>query len=139
MATAGRFDLLLPGCERPSRPLRSVFAVPLYRFRHRAIDVVVTQSPVGLQAFDKLGQHPTTNTAMQIARPEMGAWDTADLAELRDWVEGLRAAAHKARGEGNITLAEALDLTRHEVYVSYVDEDYTTNEAKRLNRNAATR
>ena len=69
----------------------------------------------------------------------MGAWDTADLAELRDWVEGLRVAAHRARGEGHITLADALDLTRLEVYVSYVDEDYTSNKAKRLNRDVATR
>jgi hypothetical protein len=69
----------------------------------------------------------------------MGAWDTADLADLRDWVEGLRVAAHGARGEGNITLADALDLTRAEVYASYVDEDYTINKAKRLNKGSATR
>jgi hypothetical protein len=69
----------------------------------------------------------------------MGAWDTADLAELRDWVEGLRVAAHEARGEGNITLADALDQTRLEVYLSYVDEDYTSNQAKRLNSDVATR
>jgi hypothetical protein len=71
--------------------------------------------------------------------PQMGAWDTAGLADLRDWVEGLRTAAHRARGEGNIALADALDQTRHEVYASYVDEDYTSNKAKRLNRDAATR
>ena len=71
--------------------------------------------------------------------PRMGAWDTADLADLRDWVEGLRTAAHRARGEGNIALADALDLTRAEVYVSYVDEDFTTNQAKRLSREPATR
>ena len=64
----------------------------------------------------------------------MGAWDTADLTELRDWVEGLRIAAHRARGDGKITLAEVLDLTRLEVYASYVDEDYTSNKAKRLNK-----
>jgi hypothetical protein len=69
----------------------------------------------------------------------MGAWDTADLTELRDWVEGLRVAAHRARGEGRITLAEALDLTRLEVYASYVDEDYTSNKAKRLNKDIAAR
>ena len=62
----------------------------------------------------------------------MGARQTADLAELRDWVEGLRAAAHIARQEGNITLAKALDITRFEVYESYLDEDYTNNRAKRL-------
>lgn len=69
----------------------------------------------------------------------MGARDTADLADLRDWVEGLRTAAHRARGEGRMRLAEALDLTRHEVYVSYVDEDYTSNKAKRLNTDMAIR
>ena len=62
----------------------------------------------------------------------MGAKQTADLAELKDWVEGLRAAAHTARQEGNITLAKALDITRFEVYESYLDEEYTNNTAKRL-------
>ena len=62
----------------------------------------------------------------------MGARQTADLAELRDWVEGLRAAAHTARQEGNITLAKALDIPRFEIYESYLDEDYTINKAKRL-------
>ena len=62
----------------------------------------------------------------------MGASRTADLAELRDWVEGLRTAADTARQEGNITLAKALDVTRFEVYESYLDEDYTNNRAKRL-------
>jgi hypothetical protein len=57
---------------------------------------------------------------------------TADLAELTDWVEGLRTAADTARQEGNITLAKALDVTRFEVYESYLDEDYTNNRAKRL-------
>lgn len=61
----------------------------------------------------------------------MGARQTADLAELKDWVEGLRAAAHRARNEGNVTLAEALDITRFEVYESYLDEEYTNNTAKR--------
>ena len=69
----------------------------------------------------------------------MGALDTADLAELKDWVEGLRAAAYAARQEGNITLAKALDITRFEVYVSYVDEDYTTSQARRLSSDVATR
>ena len=62
----------------------------------------------------------------------MGARQTADLAELKDWVEGLRAAAYKARNSGNVTLAQALDITRFEVYESYLDEDYTNNRAKRL-------
>jgi hypothetical protein len=46
----------------------------------------------------------------------------ADLAELADWVEGLSAAAHKARDEGNIALAEALETTRFEVYQGYLEE-----------------
>ena len=46
----------------------------------------------------------------------------ADLAELADWVEGLSAAAHKARDEGNITLAVALENTRFEVYQGYLEE-----------------
>jgi hypothetical protein len=62
----------------------------------------------------------------------VGARQRADLAELRDWVEGLRTAAHTARQAGNITLAEALDNIRFDVYESYLDEDYTNNRAKRL-------
>ena len=46
----------------------------------------------------------------------------AELAELADWVEGLRAAAHTARAKGNITLAEALDTIRFEVYQGYLEE-----------------
>jgi hypothetical protein len=34
----------------------------------------------------------------------------ADLADLGDWVEGLRAAANIAHAQGKIRLAEALDL-----------------------------
>jgi hypothetical protein len=49
--------------------------------------------------------------------------DLADLAELADWVEGHRAAAHKAREEGDIRLADALDITRFEVYERYLDEE----------------
>ena len=62
----------------------------------------------------------------------MGVRQTADLAEVKDWLEGLRAAAHTARQVGNITLAKALDITRFEVYESYLDEEYTNNRAKRL-------
>ena len=47
-----------------------------------------------------------------------GAKKAADLAELRDWVERLRDAAHTARDVGNITLAKALDMTRFEVQES---------------------
>ena len=53
----------------------------------------------------------------------MAARERADLAELTDWVEGLRAAAHKAREEGDLKLAEALDITRFEVYDGYLDEE----------------
>jgi len=62
----------------------------------------------------------------------VGARQTADLAELKDWVEGIRAAAHIARQKGNVTLAKALDVTRFEVYESYLVEEYTNNRAKRL-------
>jgi hypothetical protein len=62
----------------------------------------------------------------------VAARQTADLAELRDWVEGIRAAAHNARREGNLSLAKALDLTRFEVYESHLEEEYTSNRAKRL-------
>jgi hypothetical protein len=53
----------------------------------------------------------------------VGARQRADLAELAEWVEGLRAAAAKARQEGKIALAEALDVTRFEVYDSYLGEE----------------
>jgi hypothetical protein len=62
----------------------------------------------------------------------VGARQRAELAELAEWVEGLRAAAHRALDEGNVTLAKALDITRFEVYESYLDEEYTHNRAKRL-------
>jgi hypothetical protein len=53
----------------------------------------------------------------------VGARQKAELAELADWVEGLRAAADSARAQGNIALAEALDITRFEVYEGYLDEE----------------
>ena len=46
----------------------------------------------------------------------------ADLAELKDFVEGLRAAAHHARSDGNVSLAQALEVTRFEIYQAYLDE-----------------
>ena len=61
--------------------------------------------------------------AKQIAWGDVGARQEADLAELADWVEGLRAAAHTARAQGNSTLAEALDVTRFEVYDGYLYEE----------------
>jgi hypothetical protein len=61
--------------------------------------------------------------AKQIAWGGVGPRQQADLAELADWVEGLRAAAYTARIQGNITLAEALDITRFEVYEGYLDEE----------------
>ena len=69
--------------------------------------------------------------AKKIAWCAVGAKQKADLAELADWVEGLRAAAQTARAEGNITLAEALDMTRFEVYEGYLDEEleYQHNQA----------
>ena len=46
----------------------------------------------------------------------------ADLAELLDWGEGVSTAAQQARDKGNITLAEALENTRFEVYEGYLAE-----------------
>ena len=46
----------------------------------------------------------------------------ADLAVLLDWVEGVSTAAQQARDKGNITLAEALQNTRFEVYEGYLAE-----------------
>jgi len=34
-----------------------------------------------------------------------------------------RAAAHTARAQGNVTLAEALNVARFEVYEGYLDEE----------------
>jgi hypothetical protein len=53
----------------------------------------------------------------------VGARQQAELTELADWVEGLRAAARKAREEGNLQLADALDITRFEVYEAYLDKE----------------
>jgi hypothetical protein len=53
----------------------------------------------------------------------VGARQRADLAELADWLGGLRAAAQKARVDGNLTRAEALDITRFEVYEGYLDKE----------------
>jgi hypothetical protein len=53
----------------------------------------------------------------------VAARERADIAELADWVEGLRAAAQKAREEGDLRLAEALDITRFEVYEGYLDKE----------------
>ncbi len=51
---------------------------------------------------------------------------------MRDSIAGLCAAAHNASQAGNSTLAKALDVTRFEVYESYLDEEYTNNRAKRF-------
>ena len=53
----------------------------------------------------------------------MASRQVADLAELKDFVEGLRAAAHQARSDGNVSLAQALEVTRFEVYQAYLDEE----------------
>jgi hypothetical protein len=63
------------------------------------------------------------DTAKQIAWGGMGGTQKADLAELAAWVEGLRSAAHTARVQGKVTLAEALDITRFEVYEGYLDDE----------------
>ena len=72
---------------------------------------------------DRLLRTHTTRGTRHVARA--GRWrvgvaarQTADLAEPKDWVEGIRAAAHNARQEGTVSLAKALDLTRFELYES---------------------
>jgi hypothetical protein len=49
-------------------------------------------------------------------------------------VEGLRAAAHKARDDGNIALAEALEVTRFEVYEAYLDEKLDQQQSQAVAR-----
>lgn len=66
---------------------------------------------------------PHDGRPKRIASGRVGARQRAELAELADWVEGLRAAAQKAREDGNLALAEALDVTRFEVYERYLDEE----------------
>jgi hypothetical protein len=61
----------------------------------------------------------------------------ADLAELADWVEGLRAAAQTARAQGNIALAEALDITRFEVYEGYLDAELDLQQSHAAARRSA--
>ena len=82
---------------------------------------------------------PDLDTTRECARPAgrrisvKGRGGKADgrSGRVKDWVEGLRSAARKARNACNIMLAEALDITRFEVYESYLDEEYTNNRAKR--------
>jgi len=67
----------------------------------------------------------------------VGATQQADLAELADWVEGLRAAAHTARDQGNITLADALDVTRFEVYEGYLDDELDHQQSQATARRSS--
>ena len=67
----------------------------------------------------------------------VGASQQADLAELADWVEGLRGAAQAARAQGNITLAEALDITRFEVYEGYLDAELDLQQNQAAARHSA--
>jgi hypothetical protein len=67
----------------------------------------------------------------------VGARQQADLAELADWVEGLRAAAQTARAQGNISLAKALDITRFEVYEGYLDAELDLQQSHAAARRSA--
>ena len=58
----------------------------------------------------------------------------ADLAEVADWVKGLRAAAHEARNDGKVTLARALEITRLEVYSAYLDEELLHQQSQAVAR-----
>jgi len=62
------------------------------------------------------------------------ATQRADLAEVTDWVKGLRAAAHEARNDGKVTLARALDITRLEVYSAYLDEELHHQQSQAVAR-----
>lgn len=72
-----------------------------------------------------------------VACGRVGARQQADLAELADWVEGLRAAAQTARAQGNIPLAEALDITRFEVYEGYLDAELDLQQSHAAARRSA--
>jgi hypothetical protein len=78
-----------------------------------------------------------SRVAKRVACGGVGASQQADLAELADWVEGLRAAAQTARAEGNITLAEALDITRFEVYEGYLDAELDLQHNQATARHSA--
>jgi hypothetical protein len=82
---------------------------------------IMAQDPISAASTQPM--NAPSRDAKQIAWGDAGARQEADLAELADWVEGLHAAAHTARAQGNITLAEALDVTRFEVYEGYLDEE----------------
>lgn len=58
----------------------------------------------------------------------------ADLAEVADWVKGLRTAAHEARNDGKVTLARALEITRLEVYSAYLDEELHHQQSQAVAR-----
>jgi hypothetical protein len=62
------------------------------------------------------------------------ATQRADLAEVADWVKGLRAAAHEARNDGKVTLARALEITRLEVYSAYLDEELHHQQSQAVAR-----
>ena len=89
--------------------------------RGSAMPRIMAQDPISAASTQPM--NAPSRDAKQIAWGDVGARQEADLAELADWVEGLRAAAHTARAQGNITLAEALDVTRFEVYEGYLDEE----------------
>jgi hypothetical protein len=71
----------------------------------------------------------TRRRAKTVSLGRVGVRHEAELAELADWIEGLRAAAHAARAQGNMTLAEALDNTRFEVKQGYLDEELDHKES----------
>jgi hypothetical protein len=76
---------------------------------------------VGLASTQPMDAHSPTGG--QTTWAASGARQKADLAELADWVERLRAAPPIAPVQGIVTLAEALDITGFEVYEGYLDEE----------------
>jgi hypothetical protein len=71
-----------------------------------------------------------TNGVVSNTLGALAARQQGELTELTEWVEGLRAAAHKARHQGNATLAEALDATRFEVYQGFSTRSYINNKGQ---------
>jgi hypothetical protein len=130
----------------PLGRLRTTLAASSLTVRHARVSFPREEIEVILKAVDcrdnrlmTACQTPHGQHLQQIACPKWGRGTRLTWPSLKTGWKGLRVAAHKARERGHITLADALDLTRLEVYLSYVDEDYTSNKAKRLNRDVATR
>ena len=82
---------------------------------------IMAQDPIS--AVSTQPMNAPSRDAKQIAWGDVGARQEADLAELADWVERTpRSGTHRTRPRQH-PLAEALDVTRFEVYEGYLDEE----------------